>query len=71
MSRKGNRKRRNARKERAKRRKEEQKAWVKANPGTLPRVFMAKGRRGDEAELRLTFGETPFKYDPETGDLEL
>lgn len=70
MSRKDNRKRRKARKERSEIAKERADKWVKTVRGLKAKTFTAKERSGDEAELNLSFGDQPFAYDEE-GDLSL
>jgi len=71
MSRRRNKKRRKKRKERSEVAAQRAAQWVKKTPGRMSRKFVAKGRKGDAAELRLTFGDTPFRYDRETGELKL
>jgi hypothetical protein len=70
MSRKRNRKRRKARKERSEIAKKRAEKWVRSTPGTKGKIFHARERSGDAAELNLTFGDRPLPYD-EDGEIGL
>ena len=71
MSRRRNRKRRKDRKERSEIATERAEKAPKPKPRPKGRHFSAKERSGDAVELNFVFGKTPFKYNPETGELEL
>lgn len=71
MSRRRNQKRRKARKDRAEAKANEAKAKVQAVRGKANRRFLGKVRRGDAAELDLTFSESFLASYDEEGELKL